>query len=325
MRSLRRSNMAPRMYVVSLVIRATFFPCPGGGFASPYYAMALLTILQNPQAQVFASHQTGPDGRIDQCNFLKMVDEPSPPVVSMEGSSPGSGVNNTQNASSTMPSTTRQTSGFQSYGELFENRHNNGFHDGRGADMVVFPGSSGSDLAGSRVGGQSTYGLQRYVRTVPEIDLDMSSGDANDHRTPSSTAPSDGRGGNGNGGALAPHKPSVGSNHGLSERSSYETSPIPHQISATTLQQQQQMVDRQAASLEQQVSATFYTSGGTGEYMNSTQGFSMGQRQHGAFGGQNVNGWAQQEGLTPIGEGVFRELMGIGGAGGFGGVWDPPS
>lgn len=288
--------------------------------------MSSLTVVQNPQAQIFASHQTGPDGRIDQCNFLKIVDESSPPVVPMDDSSSGSGVSNAQNGSNAMPTTTQQPEAFQSFPDtLWAARVNNGFHDGRGASLVVFPDSSGSNVANSSIGGQSTCGMQRYAPAVPETDIDMSSGDANDHRTPSSTAPSDGRSGNGNGGGLAPHKPS-GSGPGLSERSSFDTSPIPtHQNGAANLQQQQQMVDRQAASLEQ-VSATFYTSSGTGEYMNSAQGFSMGQRQQqGGFQEQNVNGWAQ-EGLTPIGEGVFRELMGIGGgSGGFGGVWDGPN
>ena len=192
--------------------------------------------------------------------------------------------------------------------------------------MAVFPDSSGTNVAGSGMAESSTYGMQRYP-TVPEIDLDMSSGDANNARTPSSTAPSmnDGRSGSGNNGGLAPHRASVG--QAMSDRSSYSTSPVPmQQNGATTLQQQQQqMVDRQAASLEHHVSNTFYTASSTGEYMNAAQGFAMGQRQthtHQQGGFQEQGGWAQ-EGLTPIGEGVFRELMGIGGgAGGFGGVWD---
>lgn len=258
---------------------------------------------------------------------MKLVDENSPPVISLDGGSPGSGVSNAQTAS--YMAATTQAESYQSYRDPFAAaRVNNGFHDGRGAGLVVFPDSSGNNMANSVIGGSSTYGMQRYP-TVPEIDLDMSSGDANNARTPSSTAPSmnDGRSGSGYGG-LAPHRASVG--QAMSDRSSYSTSPVPMQLNgaATLQQQQQQMVERQAANLEQHVSNTFYTTSSTGEYMNAAQGFEMGQRRthtHQQGGFQEQGGWAQ-EGLTPIGEGVFRELMGIGGgAGGFGGVWDGQS
>lgn len=259
---------------------------------------------------------------------MKVVDENSPPVVSLDSGSPGSGVSNVQTASH-MAATT-QAESYQSYRDPFAAaRVNNGFHDGRGVGLVVFPDSSGTNLAGSGMAASSTYGMQRYP-TVPEIDLDMSSGDAHNVRTPSSTAPSmnDGRSGSCNIGNLAPHRPSVG--QAMSDRSNYSTSPVPVQQNgaATLQQQQQQMVDRHAANLEQHVSNTFYTATSTGEYMNAAQGFAMGQRQthtHQQGGFQEQGGWAQ-EGLTPIGEGVFRELMGIGGgAGGFGGVWDGQS
>lgn len=264
---------------------------------------------------------------------MKIVNENSPPVVSLDGGSPGSGVRNAQTASHM--ATTTQGESYQSYRDPFAAaRVNNGFHDGRGAGLVVFPDSSGTNMANSAMGGSNTYGMQHYP-TVPEIDLDMSSGDANNARTPSSTAPSvnDGRSGSGNNGGLAPHRPSVG--RAMSDRSSYSTSPVPmqqnrvtslqQQSGVTSLQHQQQIAGRQAANLEQHVSNTFYTASSTGEYMNAAQGFAMGQRQththqQGEF--QEQGGWAQ-EGLTPIGEGVFRELMGIGGGnGGFGGVWD---
>ena len=259
---------------------------------------------------------------------MKIIDENSPPVVSLDGGSPGPGVSNVQTASH-MAGTT-QAESYQSYRDPFAAVGvNNGFHDGRGADLVVFPDSSGANMAGSGMAGSSTYGMQRYP-TVPEIDLDMSSGDANNARTPSSTAPSmnDGRSGSGNNGGLAPHGALVG--QAMSDRSSYSTSPVPIQQNetATLQQQQQQMVDRQTVNLEQHVSNTFYTASSTGEYMNAAQGFAMGHRQthiHQQGGYQEQGGWAQ-EGLTPIGEGVFRELMGIGGGtGGFGGVWDGQS
>lgn len=259
---------------------------------------------------------------------MKIVDENSPPVVSLDGGSPGSGVSNAQTAPH-MAATT-QAEGYQNYRDPFAAaRVNNGFNDGRGAGLVVFPDSSVTNMANSSMGAASTYGMHRYP-TVPEIDLDMSSRDANNGRTPGSTAPSmnDGRTGSGNNVGLAPHRASVG--QAMSDRSSYSTSPVPMQQNgaASLQQQQQQMVDPQAANLEQHASNTFYTASSTGEYMNAAQGFTMGQRQththqQGSYQEQTVNGWVNQEGLTPIGEGVFRELMGIGGGtGGFGGVWD---
>ena len=83
---------------------------------------------------------------------------------------------------------------------------------------------------------------------------------------------------------------------------------------------------------EEQVSATFYSSSAqAGQYMSAngsvvTAGYGMSVQTQAAGAGQGApeqmmfGGMGQQEGLTPIGEGMFRELMGIGG--GFGGVWD---
>lgn len=314
MNAMKQKNPLTESFLVQLDVDLESLGVRDQKFKSFKYGFS-----SNLQAQNFPSHQTGPNGRIDQCNFLKIVDEPSPPIVSMDDPLPGSGASD----SNTMPTTTQQPGAFQSYTDTLwaPRAHvNNGFHDGRGAGLVVFPDASGSNVANSGVGRTSTYGTQRYTSAVPEIDLDMSSGDADGHRTPSSTAPSV----NGNGGGLAPHKPS-GSGQGMSDRGSYEVSPVPQHHGAASLQQQQHMVDRQDVTMEQHVSSTFYTASGTGEYMNSAQEFSMGQRQQqSGFHEQNVNGWAQ-EGLTPIGEGVFRELMGIGGgSGGFSGVWDGP-
>lgn len=314
MNAMKQKNPLTESFLVQLDVDLESLGVRDRKFRSSKYGFS-----NNPQAQPFASGQTGADGRMDQCNFLRIVDEPSPSRVSMDDSSPGSGAGNPN----TMPTANQQPEPFQSYTDTLwaPRAHiNNGFHDGRGAGLVVFPDASGNNVANSGVGRTSTFGVQRYTSTIPEIDLDMGSGDANDHRTPSSTAPSV----SGNAG-LVPHKPS-GSAQGMSDGGSYETSPVPQrQNGAANLQQQPQMVDRQGLNMEQHVSSTFYTATGTGEYMNSAQGFSMGQRQQqGGFQEHGVNGWAQ-EGLTPIGEGVFRELMGIGGgSGGFSGVWDGP-
>lgn len=136
----------------------------------------------------------------------------------------------------------------------------------------------------------TTYGVQRHFTS--DMDMELSSGDAavSDRPTPSSTAPSDGhRPGN-----LAPGK---GSGH-----SSFETSPV---------------ASHNVGIPEQHHIYQQHQQGGEGGYMPALQnpgamaGFGMGGSPgRGAeFAGAQ---WEMASALTPIGEGMLRELMSIG-------------
>lgn len=162
------------------------------------------------------------------------------------------------------------------------------------ADMLALPN-----------GQQTTYGVQRMNFAQSDIDMDLSSGDAgpSDRPTPSSTTASDTRSN------LVPGR----SASGHSGRSSFETSPVAsHQQNISEVRTQ-----------SQSVSATFYTSSGMGaEYISAlgqghahtglTPGASYSMPETpGRAEYNSAGGWEMSQGLTPIGEGVFRELMGI--------------
>ena len=216
------------------------------GLRDPKYKSFVYGFANNPQ--VVASHKPGPNGRIDQCNFLKIVDEPEHPdgPVSTDSNLPNSNSNiSPQSIHTNIPITTQTQGVFQSYSDTLWAQDGTSFHDGRGPGLVVFPDSGPTSRATNLAmpaarQQQTSYGAQRnislFAANVPglmETDVDMSSGGANDQLTPGSSAPSDGRsnGVNRNGirmssdngnGSLQPHK----SGQGMSGRSSYETSPV---------------------------------------------------------------------------------------------------
>jgi hypothetical protein len=136
----------------------------------------------------------------------------------------------------------------------------------------------------------TTYGVQRQFGSDMEMDLSSADNATSDRPTPSSTAPSDGHRA-----TLIPRK----GPH--SNRSSYETSPVTTQIGS--IPEPFQGVPPPAEQARQQQQQFFPGEGG---YMPPMNGHAMG------YGMAGTPGWEMAQGMTPIGEGVFRELMGIG-------------
>ncbi|OBT57440.1 hypothetical protein VE04_01871 [Pseudogymnoascus sp. 24MN13] len=138
----------------------------------------------------------------------------------------------------------------------------------------------------------TTYGMQRHFTS--EMEMDLSSGDAalSDRPTPSSTAPSDGHRPTN----LAPVKGSGHSSLETSSGASHGTGiPEQHQNGAAQGFYQQQGGEGYIPALQNQ--------GGIGYTM-------AGSTARGAeFAGAQ---WEMASALTPIGEGMLRELMSIG-------------
>lgn len=165
----------------------------------------------------------------------------------------------------------------------FPSRPGAGTNLGNMPGLVVLPNAN-----------DTTYGVQRHFTSDMEMDLSSGETALSDRPTPSSTAPSDGH-------RPANLVPAKGSGH-----SSFETSPVAshnavipeqHQNGAAQFYQQQQNNE--------------------GAYMPALQnqgamaGFGMaGSPGRGAeFAGAQ---WEMASALTPIGEGMLRELMSIG-------------
>lgn len=149
------------------------------------------------------------------------------------------------------------------------------------------------DLVVLRNNNNTTYGMQRQFTS--EMDMDLSSGEApvSDRPTPSSTAPSDG------------HRPTNLAPAKRSGHSSFETSPVAshntgipeqHQNGAAQAFYQQQGGEGYMPAMHNQ--------GGLGNFAMA------GSPGRGAeFAGAQ---WEMSSALTPIGEGMLRELMSIG-------------
>ncbi|KFY91106.1 hypothetical protein V498_05695 [Pseudogymnoascus sp. VKM F-4517 (FW-2822)] len=252
------------------------------GLRDPKYKALINGHLNNPQAQIFRDHH---GNGTDPCNFMKIVDndptvQPSSPTTT---SAPAP-------ATSTPPVTSdRAPPPFSGYADSampwipaergFPSRPGAGTNLGSMPGIVVLPNAN-----------DTTYGVQRHFTS--DMDMELSSGDAavSDRPTPSSTAPSDGhRPGN-----LAPGK---GSGH-----SSFETSPV---------------ASHNVGIPEQHHIYQQHQQGGEGGYMPALQnpgamaGFGMGGSP--GRGAEFASAqWEMASALTPIGEGMLRELMSIG-------------
>ncbi|OBT40215.1 hypothetical protein VE00_08757 [Pseudogymnoascus sp. WSF 3629] len=251
------------------------------GLRDPKYKALINGHLNNPQAQIFKDRNG-----TDSCNFLKIAEDI---VTSAQPDSP---------ATSAAPTTSgppvtseRAPPQFNGYTDNdmpwipaergFPNRPGAGTNLGSMRGLVVLPNAN-----------DTTYGMQRHFTS--EMEMDLSSGDAavSDRPTPSSTAPSDGHRPTN----LAPTK---GSGH-----SSFETSPVAshnagipeqHQNGAAQGFYQQQGGEGYIPALQSQ--------GGIGYTMAGSPG------RGAEFAGAQ---WEMASALTPIGEGMLRELMNIG-------------
>ncbi|KFY45425.1 hypothetical protein V495_02976, partial [Pseudogymnoascus sp. VKM F-4514 (FW-929)] len=168
----------------------------------------------------------------------------------------------------------------------FPSRPGNGTNLGSMPSLVVHPNAN-----------DTTYGMQSHFGS--DMDVDLSSADAavSDRPTPSSTAPSDGH-------RPANLVPTKGSGH--SGHSSFETSPVASHIAG--IPEQHQNGAAQAFYQQQQ--------SGEGGYAPAMQNQNMGHFTMAGSPGRDAEfagaGWEMASALTPIGEGMLRELMSIG-------------
>lgn len=233
---------------------------------------------QNPQAQIFKDRNG-----TDPCNFLKIVDDvaqPDSPPTSTAPTTSGPPVTSDR-APPPFSGYTDNAMPWVPADRGFPSRPGAGTNLGSMPGLVVLPNTN-----------DTTYGMQRHFTS--EMEMDLSSGDAalSDRPTPSSTAPSDGHRPTN----LAPAK---GSGH-----SSFETSPVAshntgipgqHQNGAAQGFYQQQGGEGYIPALQNQ--------GGIGYTMAGSPG------RGAEFAGAQ---WEMASALTPIGEGMLRELMSIG-------------
>jgi hypothetical protein len=213
------------------------------------------------------------DGKIDQCNFLKMIDNSG---IDENNESPTSGVNvlnpSVGFASNDVngPITTSPEETYLRYGESM-----NWIPQGSVAQSADAMGQIGQRVL-------AAYGL--------ELDVSSAEAGTSDRPTPNSSVPSDGRSQMGTG--LLPGK---GSDHPNSGHSSFDTSP------STGLHSQNPNVE---------TSRTFYHTNQT-EYVST--GMTPGQNFALPIGmtmGPSHT-WEMNQGGQPIGDGIFRELMGL--------------
>jgi hypothetical protein len=208
---------------------------------------------------------TGPNGRIDQCSFLKIVDEESP----VEGP-------NVENRSS----------------ESLNWLNGNGL-----PTREVHPVAMQGILVGTgaTTGFDQTGGMPSHMNHYMQSDANLSETDHSDRPTPNSSTAS----------SLQPGAGQTGHHSG---RSSFEASPV-----STHLPHPQ----------ESRMAGTFFTHpadftgvGGVSAGLSSSATYSLSP----TLGGQtnmgreftSTSSWEIGEGLTPVGEGVFRELMDMG-------------
>jgi hypothetical protein len=244
-------------------------------------------------------------GKIDQCNFLKMVDDCSD-EVGPTGADPSenngftSGLPDADDSgvsgmsSSSNPSIDVFSSSFPAGQHWLPiGSSNSGVHPS--GMQGILPGQ-GPGIPYERVlnihGHMSGYGRSESSNN---IDMEFSEQGQSDRPTPTSTTPSDGRT------SLQPGHAQGG--HSQSGNSSFETSPVAsHQQNPST-----------------RLHNSFFTAGSDIDFSNGTgTGLTPGNNQFTmpeTPGGRDFNvpgGWEMGQVLTPVGEGVFRELMGLG-------------
>ncbi len=262
MNALKAKNPLTESFLVQLDVDLESLGLRNPKFKS--FAQGLANLENNPNNYSYATRSAmGPDGRVDQCNFLKIIDNDDSP-----GKTPGldaDWLGGTSLRNSEVHPVSMQ-------GVL------QGLSQGNAGQMYDNPGSSHGQMGG--------YGQSNSANNV---DLDLSS-DQNhsDRPTPSSSTAS----------SLQPGQNQPGRSH--SERSSFDASPVSsHQPQGDT---------SRAANAFFNHTPDFANVGPTGMTPGSTFSLPATPRDFTV-----PNGWEMSnQGLTPVGEGVFQQLMGMG-------------
>jgi len=229
-----------------------------------------LANMDSPNARSFMNLKgTGPDGRIDQCNFLKIVDDVDSPSGAPAVDPDWLGGSN---ISPSMP-TPESVHPVGMQGIL------HGLGQGQTGDSFDHPRNIHTHMGG--------YGTSESSN----IDLDLSSEqNHSDRPTPNSSTNS----------SLQPGQRLQGQTH--SGRSSFDASPVSsHQAHSDP---------NRATNAFFSHAPDFSSVGGTG--MTPGSSISMpdtpGARDFTVPSGWEISG----QGLTPVGEGLFQQLMGMG-------------
>jgi hypothetical protein len=261
MKALKVKNPLTESFLVQLDVDLESLGLRNPKFRSLAQGLANMDI---PGNSAYANRkQTGPDGRIDQCSFLKIVDDVEEPTSALDS---------LWTASNTVTDNSR-VHPVAMHGILEGlSQNNNVFEPARNLN--------------------SNMGVYGQSDSSNNIDLDMSS-DQNhsDRPTPSTSTGSN----------LQPGQRQTGQTH--SGRSSFDASP---------------------ASSHQPPE----NSGAANAFFNHTPDFSTLGASSGMTPGSNTfglpdtpggrdfavpSGWEMSnQGLTPVGEGVFQQLMGMG-------------
>ena len=218
---------------------------------------------------------------MDHCNFLKIVDEPEPDTLNHDNGTAANGLSsngfNANPDTSGIPVTSLDWMPTSTVSSNVIPAGLQGILMGQGSGKMFEAG-----------------GFQSHMSGYGPSDVEFSDPGPSDRPTPSTT-PSDGRGN---------LQPAQGRN-GHSGRSSFETSPASshrHTVQPDHRVQHNNMFTGAEYTGIGPIGTTGLTNAHT-YGMPETPG-----RDFTATGGWEMNG----QGLTPVGEGVFRELMGMG-------------
>lgn len=261
MNALKAKNPLTESFLVQLDVDLESLGLRNPKFKS--FVQGLANLENNPNNYSYATRSVrGPDGRIDQCNFIKIVDNDDSP-----GEAPG--LDGNWLGGTNLPNGEVHPAGMQGVLQGLS-QENTG---------LLFDNTASGHSQMSSFGQSSSSN---------NVDLDLSS-DQNhsDRPTPSSSTAS----------SLQPGQNQQGRPH--SGRSSFDASPASsHQPGDPT----------RAANAFFNHTPDFANVGPTGMTPGSTFSLPATPRDFTVS-----NGWEMSnQGLTPVGEGVFQQLMGMG-------------
>lgn len=262
MNALKAKNPLTESFIVQLDVDLESLGLRNPKFKS--FVQGLANLENSPNGYAYATRRTlGPDGRVDHCNFLKIVDTDDSPGA-------GPGLDASWLGGSSLPN-----------GESVHPVAMQGVLQG----VTQGVGNQGYDNARNAHTQIGSYGQGDSSNNV-ELDL-SSDQNHSDRPTPSSSTAS----------SLQPGQNQQGHSH--SGRSSFDASPAPSH---------QPQEDSRATNSFFNHAPDFTGVGPTGMTPGSNFSLPDTPRDFTVPGGWEMS----NQGLTPVGEGVFQQLMGMG-------------